>query len=168
MHRGEAGTESLNRALQEALNPARPGRGEVRTRNRTLRVGDKLMQTRNDYGRDVYNGDLGEVTAVGTDGALTVEFDGRPVVYASDELGSLEHAFAMSVHKSQGSEYPAVVVVLLPQHWVMLQRNLLYTAVTRARRLVVLVGAERAIRRAVQNAETQHRYTRLAERLRAG
>jgi exodeoxyribonuclease V alpha subunit len=168
MHRGEAGTESLNRALQEALNPARPGRGEVRTRNRTLRVGDKLMQTRNDYERDVYNGDLGEVTAVGPDGALTVEFDGRPVTYGSDELGSLEHAFAMSVHKSQGSEYPAVVVVLLPQHYVMLQRNLLYTAVTRARRLVVLVGAERSIRRAVQNAETQRRYTRLAERLRAG
>jgi exodeoxyribonuclease V alpha subunit len=168
MHRGEAGTESLNRALQEALNPARPGRGEVRTRNRTLRVGDKLMQTRNDYERDVYNGDLGEVTAVGADGTLTVEFDGRPVAYGSDELGALEHAFAMSVHKSQGSEYPAVVVVLLPQHYVMLQRNLLYTAVTRARRLVVLVAAERSIRRAVQNADTQLRYTRLAERLRAG
>ncbi|HEY3355356.1 MAG TPA: ATP-dependent RecD-like DNA helicase [Polyangia bacterium] len=168
MHRGEAGTESLNRALQEALNPPAAGKEEVAHGSRVLRVGDKVMQVRNDYTRDVANGDLGEIARIGDDGQVAVEIDGRTVLYRPEQLGELEHAFAMSVHKSQGSEYPAVIVVLLPQHYVMLQRNLLYTAVTRAKRLVVLVGADRALRRAVRNAETQRRFTRLGERLREG
>ncbi len=165
MHRGEAGTESLNRGLQEVLNPGRTG---MERRGRTeLRVGDKVMQSRNDYDRDVFNGDVGEVVAVDVaSGKLEARFDDRRIIYEGEAIGDLELAYAMSIHKSQGSEYPAVVITLLPQHFVLLRRNLLYTAITRGKRLVVLVGSERAIRRAVETCDTDRRYTRLADRLR--
>jgi exodeoxyribonuclease V alpha subunit len=164
MRRGEAGTAELGRALQEALNPGGP---TLRVGERTFRVGDKVIQTRNDYDRDVYNGDVGIVRAVEDEGrTLRVEIDERQVRYQDDELGELELAYALTVHRAQGSEYPAVVMPVVTQHYVMLQRNLLYTAVTRARKLCVLVGSERALALAVRNAETRMRRTRLAERLR--
>ncbi|HEY2746015.1 MAG TPA: ATP-dependent RecD-like DNA helicase [Polyangia bacterium] len=168
MHRGAAGTEGLNRALQEALNPAGAA-VELAGAARSLRVGDKVMQVRNDYERDVFNGDVGVIAAARRDEddepIVEVDFDGRRVRYEADSLGELELAYAVSVHKSQGSEYPAVVIPLLMQHYLLLQRNLLYTAVTRGKRLVVLVGSERAIRRAVGEAEASGRHSGLRARL---
>jgi exodeoxyribonuclease V alpha subunit len=159
MRRGELGTFELGRSLQETINP----RGKPVGR---FRVGDKVIQTRNDYDRDVYNGDLGFVLDTDGEGGLSVEIDGRAVAYDADELGDLDLAYAMTVHRSQGSEYPAVVMPVATQHFVMLQRNLLYTAVTRAKKLCVLVGNPRALAMAVKNAETKARRTKLAERLR--
>ena len=136
-------------------------------RDRTFRVGDKVMQVRNNYDKEVYNGDIGRVVAIdGIGQTLTVRIDGRPVVYDWSEADELIHAFAISVHKSQGSEYPAVVVPVLTQHYMMLQRNLLYTAITRARRLVVLVGTRRAIGIAVRSDKVRQRYSGLGVRLR--
>ncbi len=164
MHRGEAGTEALNRALQAALNPH--GAELPRGARPSLRAGDKVMQSRNDYDRDVFNGDVGVVAAVDPEApAAELRFDERRVRYEGEALADLELAYAVSIHKSQGSEYPAVVVTLLPQHFLLLRRNLLYTALTRGKRLCVLVGAERAIRRAVDNAADERRYTRLRDRL---
>ena len=169
MHRGAAGTEGLNRALQEALNPSGAAVEVGGAARRSLRVGDKVMQVRNDYERDVFNGDVGVIAGARRDDddepIVEVDFDGRRVRYEADALGELELAYAVSVHKSQGSEYPAVVIPLLMQHYMLLQRNLLYTAVTRGKRLVVLVGAERAIRRAVGEAEAAGRHTGLRARL---
>lgn len=165
MHRGELGTMVLNQLLQERLNPSGPT--ELVRGARTFRTGDRVMQVKNDHDREVYNGDLGVIRAI-EDPGLTVELsDGRVVAYEASELDELGHAFAISVHKSQGSEYPCVVVPLLTQHYLMLQRNLLYTAVTRGKRLVVLVGSRRAIGMAVKNAERGQRWTYLAERMRA-
>jgi exodeoxyribonuclease V alpha subunit len=166
MHRGELGTAALNRALQERLNPA-DGSAELQRGDREFRRGDKVMQLRNDYDRNVFNGDIGVIETVDPDaGVLRVDFDGRIVTYEKAELDQLVHAFAVSVHKSQGSEYPAVVIPLVTQHFMMLQRSLLYTAVTRGKRLVVLVGSKRAVQLAVGNADAQRRYTWLAERVR--
>jgi exodeoxyribonuclease V alpha subunit len=169
MHRGAAGTEGLNRALQEALNPAGAAVELGGASARSLRVGDKVMQVRNDYERDVFNGDVGVIAAARRDDddepIVEVDFDGRRVRYEAESLGELELAYAVSVHKSQGSEYAAVVIPLLMQHYMLLQRNLLYTAVTRGKRLVVIVGAERAIRRAVGEAEAAGRHTGLRARL---
>jgi exodeoxyribonuclease V alpha subunit len=124
------------------------------------------MQMRNDYDKDVYNGDVGRIVALDPImQELTVTFDGRPVGYDFLELDQLIHAYAISVHKSQGSEFPAVVIPVLTSHYMMLQRNLLYTAVTRARRLVVLVGQPKAIALAVRNNKVTQRYTGLRERL---
>jgi exodeoxyribonuclease V alpha subunit len=164
MHRGEVGTQELNRALQAALNPA--AAAAERKPNTPFRPGDKVMQVRNDYERDVWNGDIGVVTAVDDEaGEVRVRFDDRDVLYGDEELDQLELAYAVSVHKSQGSEYPAVVIPLLMQHYVLLRRNLLYTAVTRGKRLVVLVGSPRALKRAVREQGDILRYTRLSERL---
>lgn len=162
MHRGRCGVSRLNAALQDALNPARdPARPEAPV----LRRGDRVMQLRNDYDRDVFNGDIGSVEAVAAE-SVAVTFDGRTIAYDRAALADLTLAYATSVHKSQGSEYPAVVTVLLPEHRIMLQRNLLYTALTRAQRLAVLVTSSDALRRAVENAAPARRYTALAERLR--
>src|SRR5678815_771564 len=165
MHRGDAGAMALNESLQAALNP----RGDALTRGpRTFRVGDKVMQLRNDYEKDVWNGDLGFVTSVDEiDEELAVRFDdGKERKYAMGELDDLTLAYACTIHKSQGSEYPAVVVVMLSSHFVMLSRNLLYTAVTRGKRLVVLVGQRRALRVAVREDRRGERKSRLADRLR--
>ena len=165
MHRGELGTAALNRALQERLNPA--GDTELTRGERVYRRGDKVMQLKNDYDRSVFNGDIGVIAGVdGESQALRVEFDGRVVGYERAELDQLAHAYAVSIHKSQGSEYAAVVIPLATQHYMMLQRSLLYTAVTRGKRLVVIVGSRRAIQLAVNNADAKKRYTWFAERVR--
>ena len=165
MHRGPAGTQALNAALQAALNPG--GRALLR-RGIEYRVGDKVMQTKNDYEREVYNGDIGVVARVDpAEESLAVRFDERDVEYEDAALDQLTLAYAISIHKSQGSEYPAIVVPFLTTHFVMLSRNLVYTAVTRAKRLCVLVADPRALRVALGEAKREERMTRLGERLRA-
>jgi exodeoxyribonuclease V alpha subunit len=166
MHRGELGTSSINRALQDRLNPP-AGTPELARGDRTFRRGDKVMQLRNDYDKSVFNGDIGVISAIDSDEAVVrVEFDGRIASYERAELDQLTHAYAVSIHKSQGSEYPAVVIPLVTQHYMMLQRSLLYTAVTRGKKLVVIVGSKRAVALAVRNADAKRRYTWLAERVR--
>lgn len=173
MHRGEVGTEELNKALQAVLNPRAATEGgeegtTLRLKNRVFSLGDKVMQVKNDYERDVWNGDVGVVIAVDTEeGTLTVRFDDeREALYEGEALEQLELAYAVSVHKSQGSEYQAVVVPLMLQHYPLLRRNLLYTAVTRGKKLVVLLANARALRRAVGEVGDIQRYTRLGQRLR--
>jgi len=173
MHRGPAGAGVLNERLQSALTPAREGRAERRFGGRVYRVGDKVMQIRNNYDKGttgVFNGSVGVVTALSLeDSQLRVLLDeDEEVGYGFDELDELTHAYAVSIHRAQGSEYPCVVVPLVMGAWLMLQRNLLYTAVTRAKRLVVLVGSRRALARAVRTQGAGRRYTALAERLRGG
>lgn len=163
MRRGEAGVEHINAALKAALNP-----GGAPVPRREFGVGDKVMQLRNNYDLDVFNGDTGVITLVDTDaGELQVAFDDqRQVIYPFDETDNLTLAYCATVHKSQGSEYPAVVLSFLPQHYMMLQRNVLYTAITRGKRLVVIVGSRKALAMALRNSRISHRNTRLAERLR--
>jgi exodeoxyribonuclease V alpha subunit len=163
MHRGELGASNLNMLLQDALTT---GAEELQLGGRRLRVGDRVMQLRNNYDKDVFNGDLGQVIRIArTAGEVAVRFDDRDIVFENDELDELALAYAATVHKSQGSEYPAVVIPLHTQHYVMLQRSLLYTAVTRGKKLVVLVGTGKALRIAVRNAEVASRCTRLCQRL---
>jgi len=162
MHRGDLGAARINQLLQDALTA---GAAEIRRGERVFRVGDRVMQIRNDYDKDVFNGDIGHAVSI-VDDELRVLFEGREVGYENDELDQLTLAYAATVHKSQGSEYPAVVVPVHTQHFVMLQRNLLYTAVTRGKKLVVLVGTKRALSLAVRNDRAGSRNTRLAERLR--
>ena len=165
MHKGDAGTIALNDRLQAALNPSGPS---VSRFGRTLRAGDKVMQLKNDAERDVYNGDLGFVSSLNPEERqLTVRFDEeREVVYEEGDLDELTLAYATSIHKSQGSEYPAVVIPLLTEHFVMLSRNLFYTGVTRGKKLVVLVADPRAVRMALAETRKEERRTFLAERLR--
>jgi exodeoxyribonuclease V alpha subunit len=167
MHRGELGTGALNVALQQRLNAPRDGAVQIARGDRAFRVGDKVMQLRNDYDKGVYNGDLGVIAAIEESARVKIELaDGRTAEYERGELDQLVHAYAVSVHKSQGSEYPAVVIPIATQHFVMLQRSLLYTAVTRGKQLVVLVGSRRAVGIAVRNASARRRWTWLAERIR--
>ncbi len=161
MHRGICGAQQLNALLQDALNP---DGAPIERGRKQFRVGDKVMQVRNDYDKEVFNGDLGRIESRSAKG-LVVRFEQRLLDYEGDALDNLVLAYACSVHKSQGSEYPAVVVPVLTEHWVMLQRNLLYTALTRGKRLVVLVGQPRAIGRAARNTDGMLRYTALARRL---
>ena len=165
MRRNLLGTENLNVELQKALNPS----GDAVIRGGTMfRTGDRVMQLRNNYDKDVYNGDVGFVKAVDPeDRKLVVLFDGRPVTYEAADLDELVLAYAMTIHKSQGSEYPAVIVILHTQHYVMLQRNLLYTAITRGKKLVLLMGVPYAIDQAIKNNTVRERRTSLAERLAA-
>ncbi len=166
MHRGPAGVGALNEMLQGALNPPRPERAERAMGSRVFRVGDRVMQVRNNYEKDVFNGDMGYIKGVdGVEQRLVVEYDGRLVPYDFLDLDELVHAYAISVHKSQGSEFPAVVIPVLTGHYMMLRRNLLYTAVTRAQRLVVLVGQPKAIGIAVGNDKEARRYSGLTARL---
>jgi exodeoxyribonuclease V alpha subunit len=162
MNRGGVGARSLNIELQAALNPS--GDTKVERFGWTFAPGDKVMQIENDYDKEVYNGDIGFVTAVNADeGELTASFDGRTVTYGFGELDALVPAYATTIHKSQGSEYPAVVIPVLTQHYAMLQRNLLYTGVTRGKRLVVLVGQPKAVAIAVKNASDRRRWSKLDE-----
>ncbi len=162
MNGGGLGARLLNIALQAALNP--PGQLRVERFGWTFCPGDKVMQVANDYERDVFNGDLGVITELDLEEAeLTVSFEGRAVVYGFGELDELVLAYATTIHKSQGSEYPAVVIPLTTQHYTMLARNLLYTGVTRGKRLVVLVGQRRALAIAVKNGSGRRRWSKLRE-----
>src|SRR6476660_3995512 len=162
MNRGGGCRSSLNIELQAALNPA--GERKVERFGWTFAPGDKVMQIENDYDKEVYNGDIGFVVDVEpVEGELTASFDGRPVTYGFGELDALVPAYAASIHKSQGSEYPAVVIPVMTQHYAMLQRNLLYTGVTRGKRLVVLVGQKKAIAIAVRNVSGRRRWSKLGE-----
>lgn len=164
MHRGTAGAANLNGRLQQALNPSREflQRGE-----RTYRLGDKVMQIRNNYEKDVYNGDIGRISSVDVqEKCLVVRYDDRMVGYDWEDLDEITAAYAISIHKSQGSEYPAVVIPIMIQHYMLLQRNLIYTGVTRGKRLVILVGEMRALAMAIKNNRMQKRFTWLAHRLR--
>lgn len=172
MHRGPAGAGALNGLLQQAVTPARPDLPEKRFGGRVFRVGDKVTQIRNNYDKGangVFNGTVGVVTALDTvEQRLTVRTDeDEEVAYDFDELDELAHAYAVTIHRSQGSEYPAVVIPVTTSAWMMLQRNLLYTAVTRAKKLVVLVGSRKAIGQAVRTVSAGRRFTALAHRLSA-
>jgi exodeoxyribonuclease V alpha subunit len=165
MKRGELGTQALNLRLQEALNRGATGPAVERF-GWAFRACDKVMQTQNNYTRDVFNGDVGRVVRIDElEQEVVVDYDGREVPYGFGELDEITLAFATSIHKGQGSEYPAVVIPLHTQHARMLQRNLLYTAVTRGKRLVVLVGSRQALQMAVRNRDTSRRYSMLRERL---
>jgi exodeoxyribonuclease V alpha subunit len=165
MHRGLLGVSNLNQELQALLNP----RGEILQRGATtFRVGDKVMQVTNNYEREVFNGDIGRIVSINPfNREVTIRFENHPLVYPFNDLDEIVLAYATSVHKSQGSEYPAVVLPILTQHFVMLQRNLLYTAITRARRLVILVGTKKALSIAIKNDKIQSRYCLLKERLKS-
>jgi len=164
MQRGELGARNLNLVLQKALNPEGPA---VERFGWTFRTGDKVMQVENDYDRDVFNGDIGRIAAIdASTRTVTVRFDEREVAYTFDELDELSLAYAVTIHKAQGSEYPAVVIPLHTQHYPLLQRNLVYTGITRGRRLVVLVAAPKALAMAVRRVDAGARYTTLCPRLR--
>jgi exodeoxyribonuclease V alpha subunit len=163
MHKGIVGAGNLNVELQKALNPVENG---VMRDNRNFRMNDKVMQIKNNYDKEVFNGDIGRITRIDTENQeISIYFDGRDVPYDYTELDEIILAYAVSVHKSQGSEYPAVVIPILTQHYVLLQRNLIYTAVTRGRNLVVMVGTMKALAIGVNNDKTQKRYTHLRHRL---
>jgi len=163
MHRGLIGAGNLNQELQSTLNP---GEGGLVRGGRAFRVNDKVMQIRNNYDKEVYNGDIGRITRIDHEiQEVKVNMDGREVDYQFSDMDEVVLAYAVSVHKSQGSEYPAVIVPVHTQHYMLLQRNLLYTAVTRGKHLVVLVGTKKALAIAVKNDKTQKRFTRLRERL---
>ena len=160
MNRGGVGANSLNIELQSVLNP--PGELKVERFGRTFGKGDKVMQIANDYDKDIFNGDIGMITSVDLEESeIAVEFDGRSVKIGFGELDALVPAYAATIHKSQGSEYPAVVIPVMTQHYVMLQRNLIYTGVTRGKRLVVLVGQRKAVAIAVKNASARRRWSKL-------
>ena len=169
MNRGPLGAQALNATLQAVLNPApESGAVEVERFGWKYRAGDKVMQTENDYERDVFNGDVGRIVSIDPGAEqMTVAFDGRPVLYRFSDLDRLMLAYAVTVHKSQGSEYPAVVIPISTHHYVMLRRNLLYTAITRGRKLVVIVGQKWALQKAVDEASDLRRYSTLREQLAA-
>ena len=165
MHRQACGVENLNRLLQAAVNPPSPAKPEFRNSTQILRLGDKVMQIRNNYAKNVFNGDIGFIERLEPN-LVTVRYTEELTAdYEQNELSELQLAYAMSVHKSQGSEYPVILLPLVPGHYIMLQRNLLYTAVTRARERVILLGTRAALQTAVSNDRTKKRYTLLAERL---
>ncbi len=166
MYRGPAGVDALNERLQDRLNPQDKNKPEKTLFNKLFRSGDKVMQVANQYEKDVYNGDIGFLFSIDpVEHTLVVDFDGRTVTYDWNEADQLTLAYAISVHKAQGSEYPAVVLPLVTQHYMMLQRNLIYTAVTRARKLCVLVGQRKALGIALHNNRVSHRHSGLGWRL---
>ncbi len=163
MHRGTVGASNLNKSLQDRLNP---GKESLVRGGRKFQVDDKVMQIRNNYDKKVYNGDMGRILRIDSiEQEITVSYEGRAVSYDFGELDEIVLAYAVSVHKAQGSEYPAVVLPVVTQHYVLLQRNLIYTAVTRARKLVVMVGTKKALAIAIGNDKTRKRYSLLEERI---
>jgi exodeoxyribonuclease V alpha subunit len=166
MNRGDLGVRRLNLELQAALN-GDESRPAIARFDWSYRVGDKVMQTANDYDKDVFNGDTGLVRTVDLDAQeIVIDFDGRPVSYDFGELDEVSPAYATTIHKAQGSEYPAVVMPLATQHYLMLRRNLIYTGITRAKQLVVLVGQRQALSIAVQDSGAQTRWSKLKQWLR--
>src|SRR5262249_990635 len=165
MKTSELGSQALNLRLQEVLNPAR-GQMEVGRFGWKFRVGDKVLQTQNDYKKDVFNGDIGRISAIDEhEREVLIDYDGRVGPYDFGELDEITLAYALTIHKSQGSEYPAVIIPLHTQHFKLLQRNLLYTGVTRGKKLVVLVGSRKALEIAVHNHDTVRRCSMLRQRL---
>ena len=163
MHKGVIGVSNLNQELQRELNP---GQDELIRGNKALKIGDKVMQIRNNYDKDVYNGDIGRITKIDKEiQELKVDYDGRLVSYEYSELDEIVLAYAISVHKSQGSEYPVVIMPVVTQHYMLLQRNLLYTGITRGKKLVILIGTKKALAIAIKNDKPQKRYTLLRDRL---
>ncbi len=162
MYRGECGVDALNERLRTALGA---GGREVRQGARAWRTGDRVIHTRNDYEKEVFNGDMGRIARIAEAGTVFVKYPDREVKYEGSELSDLQPAFAITVHRSQGAEFPGVVIPLVPQHWMMLQRHLLYTAVTRAKKLCVLVGSRRALRMALDNTDESARQSALTERI---
>ena len=163
MHKGSVGAGNLNTELQKILNTEKEGliRGV-----RNFKVNDKVMQIKNNYDKEVFNGDIGRIRLIDAENQeVMISFDGRDVPYDYTDLDEIVLAYAVSIHKSQGSEYPAVIMPILTQHYVLLQRNLVYTGVTRGRKLVVMVGMKRALAIGVKNDKTHKRYTHLKERL---
>ena len=180
MQRGVVGATNLNLALQEALNPSEEeifmrGRGKVKMSKPCLRCSgfvfradDKVMQIKNNYDKEVFNGDIGIITAVDeNDRTIKVNFDNRIIEYDVTELDELVHAYATTIHKAQGSEYPIVVMPVMMNHYIMLQRNLIYTGITRAKKVLVIVGTKKALSYAVRNVTVTKRNTLLKERLQA-
>jgi len=167
MYRGEAGVDGLNERLQNTINPPKSSKVEQKLFGKLFRTGDKVMQVRNNYDKEVFNGDIGKIKQINRIlQAITVVLDGtREVTYDFSEADELVLAYAISVHKSQGSEFPAIVMPVLTQHYIMLQRNLIYTGITRAERLCVIVGNNKAIRIAINNNQTSHRYSLLSNRI---
>ncbi len=176
MHKGQAGVENLNRELQKALNPKgessrenfklKSGDDEIERYGRTYRVGDKVMQIVNNYDKLVFNGDLGVISEIDTENSkMVIRFDDQQVAFEFNELDEVVPAYAITIHKSQGSEYPCVIIPVLTQHFVMLQRNLIYTAITRGRQLVILVGTKKALAIAISNNKTAERFGLLKKRL---
>ena len=165
MHRGSLGAREVNRRLQELLNPARPGREEVEKFGWKFRVGDKVIQMENNYDKNVFNGDMGRIEMVDPlDKGVAIRFENQKVIYDFNELDQLAPGFAISVHKSQGSEFPVVVIPLAMQQYLLLQRNLIYTGITRGKKLVVVIGQTRALQAAVRNNKQERRYSGLLSR----
>jgi exodeoxyribonuclease V alpha subunit len=169
MYRGDAGIHELNSKIQDAVNPGNILKPERKSGNNSFRVGDKVLQLRNNYDKKVFNGDIGIIKDIlSTEKEVIIEYDGRDVSYVWNEMDEITLAYAISIHKSQGSEFPIIIVVLLPQHYLMLQRNLVYTAVTRAKEACVLVSNYKALGISVRNNKIKYRYSWLAERIRLG
>jgi exodeoxyribonuclease V alpha subunit len=167
MNRGSLGSREMNTVLQNALNPLRPDEPSVEKFGWQFRLRDKAIQTRNNYDKEVFNGDIGQVTAINLpEKELTLTFDGRDVVYDFGELDEVSLAYAITIHKSQGSEFSVVIVPVATQHFLLLQRNLIYTGITRGKTMVILVGQKKALSLAVGNHHTAKRYSGLLERLR--
>ncbi|NTV57898.1 MAG: ATP-binding domain-containing protein [Deltaproteobacteria bacterium] len=163
MHKGTVGAGNLNTQLQDILNPSG---NDVTRGGRSFRVSDKVMQIRNNYDKEVFNGDIGRIVKIDQEAQeVTISFDGREVDYDFADLDEVVLAYAVSVHKAQGSQYPVVVIPVHTQHYALLQRNLIYTGITRGRKLVVMIGTKKALAIAVKNNKTQKRYTRLTKRL---
>ena len=166
MHNGSAGARNLNRVLQDTLNPSRGKKDTVDSFGRSFRIGDRVMQIKNNYEKEVFNGDVGFVERIDSDrGEVGIMFD-RLLQYKMNELDEIQHAYAVTIHKSQGSEYPVVIMPILTQHYMMLRRNLLYTGITRAKRLVVIVGSKRALNIAISRDDVGQRNTNLEARIR--
>jgi exodeoxyribonuclease V alpha subunit len=166
MNRGSLGIRELNARLQETLNPAKPEEPRVEKFGTQFRIRDKVIQTENDYDKEVFNGDIGQIVKIEpADREITVRFEQREVKYDFGELDELSPAYAITIHKSQGSEFPCVVIPLATQHFMLLQRNLVYTGVTRGKKLVVLIGQRKALEMAVRNNRTERRFSGLLDRL---
>jgi exodeoxyribonuclease V alpha subunit len=169
MTRGEVGIRNLNTLLQQLINPRSRDKAEIARGSITLRVGDRIIQTKNDYTREVFNGDIGIIEQINLEEQeITVQFGYRQVNYDYADLDELTLAWSISIHKSQGSEYPVVILPIFMQHYPMLHRNLLYTGLTRAKQLAIVVGQQKAIALAARQVKDQQRYTLLSQRLRAG
>ena len=169
MHRGSLGAREVNRRLQTLLNPARPGRAEIEKFGWNFRVGDKVIQMENNYDKNVFNGDMGWIEMIDlSDQGVAIRFENQKVIYDFGELDQLSPGYAISIHKSQGSEFPVVVIPLAMQQYLLLQRNLIYTGITRGKRLVVVVGQARALQAAVRNNKQERRHSGLLSRLRGG